>query len=72
MCTALRSILAAVCLASTLSIAQEASGSAEELARLKRELQETRSGLADSRREIEELRQGLQELRDQLQANPAQ
>jgi hypothetical protein len=69
MCTALRSILAAVCLASTLSVAQEASGSAEELARLKRELQETRSGLADSRREIEELRQGLQELRDQLQAN---
>jgi hypothetical protein len=65
----LRLIFVAVCLASTFSVAQESSGNSEELARLKRELQETRSGLADSRREIEELRQGLQELRDQLQAN---
>src|SRR5205807_7741759 len=43
--------------------------SAEEVARLSRELQETRSQLAESRRQIEELRQGLAELRQQVQAN---
>lgn len=63
------SIVVAACLASTSLVAQDASSNADEIVRLKRELQETRSGLADSRREIEELRQSLKELRDQVQGN---
>jgi hypothetical protein len=65
----LPSILVAICLTSSSLFAQDAAGNAEEIARLKRELQETRTGLADSRREIEELRQSLRELRDQVQGN---
>ena len=41
---------------------------AQELARVSRELQETRSDLADSRRQIEELSQRLEELRNQVQS----
>ena len=59
----------AACLASASLVAQDASSNADEIVRLKRELQETRSGLADSRREIEELRQSFKELRDQVQGN---
>lgn len=58
-----------VCLGSIGGIAQNASESADELARVSRELQQTRSELAESRKQIEELRQGLQELRDQVHAN---
>jgi hypothetical protein len=52
-------------------VAQDTTATAEELARLHRELQETRSGLAASRLEIQELRQSLQALRDQVEANQA-
>ena len=65
----LPSIVVAACLASASLVAQDASSNADEIVRLKRELQETRSGLADSRREIEELRQSFKELRDQVQGN---
>ena len=64
----LRSIVVVVCFASISGVAQNASNSAEELARVSRELQETRSQLAESRKQIEELRQGLAELRSQVQA----
>ena len=67
----LRPLFVAVCLASTLLVAQDTTATAEELARLHRELQETRSGLAASRLEIQELRQSLQALRDQVQGNQA-
>src|SRR5215510_6577039 len=65
----LRSTLAIVCLASISGVAQDTPNSSEELARVKRELQETRSQLAESQHQIEELRQGLAELRNQVQAN---
>ncbi len=64
---AFRSIVVVVCLALGAS-AQDAAGN-DDLARMKRELEETRSELADSRRQIEELRQGLQQLRNQVEAN---
>jgi hypothetical protein len=62
-----RPIVVFVCLAAIGAVAQEASHGPEELARLSRELQETRSQLAASQRQIEELRQGLAELRAQVQ-----
>jgi septal ring factor EnvC (AmiA/AmiB activator) len=64
MCVSFRSTVVVVCLA--LGASAQDSASNDELARMKRELQETRSELADSRREIEQLRQGLQELRSQV------
>ncbi len=65
----LRSIVVVVCLASIRGVAQDASNTAGEFARVSRELQETRSQLSESRQQIEELRQGLAELRQQMQAN---
>jgi hypothetical protein len=65
----LRATLAIVCLASICGVAQDTPNSSEELARMKRELLETRSQLAESQRQIEELRQGLAELRNQMQGN---
>jgi hypothetical protein len=50
-------------------VAQDTPNSAEELARVSRELQDTRSQLAESQRQIEELRQGLTELRNQVEAS---
>jgi septal ring factor EnvC (AmiA/AmiB activator) len=58
-----------VCLGSIGGVAQNTPDGAEDLARMSRELRETRSELAESRRQIEELRQGLQELRNQVQAS---
>jgi hypothetical protein len=62
--------LVVVCLA-TVCHGQNASNDAQELARLKRELQQTESELADSKQQIQELRNGLEELRKQVQANAA-
>src|SRR5689334_17585825 len=59
-----------VCLGSVGGVAENATNSEEELARLTRELQETRSEVAHSHQEIEELRRALEELRNQVQANP--
>lgn len=64
----LRSILVIVCVASIGAVAQDAPNAAEELARLRNQLQQTRADLAESRRQIEELREGLAELRAQVQA----
>jgi hypothetical protein len=65
----IRPILIVVCLGSIGCVAQDTSNSAEELARVSRELQETRSDLADSLRQIEVLRQGLEELRSQVRVD---
>jgi hypothetical protein len=65
----LRRISVIVCLVTTACVGQDTSNSAEELARLKRELQQTQSELADSKQQIQELRNGLEELRKQVQAN---
>ena len=62
-------ILVVVCLGSVGGVAENPPNSEEELARLTRELQETRSEVAHSRREIEELRLALDELRNQVQGN---
>jgi hypothetical protein len=65
----LSSTLVFVCLGSIVGVAQNTPDGAEELARVSRELQETRSELAESRRQIEDLRQGLEQLRNQIQAS---
>jgi hypothetical protein len=67
MCISFQSIVVVVFLA--LSASAQDSASNDDLSRMKRELEETRSELAESRRQIEELRQGLQEVRSQLEAN---
>ena len=67
----LRGILLSVCLAGAVCVGQDKSGDAEELARLKQELQQTRAELADSKQQIEALRNGLEDLRKQVQANAA-
>src|ERR1022692_693783 len=64
-----RIICVVVCLGSIESVAQDAINGTEAVARLSRELQETRAELADSRRQIQELRQDLTELDRQLRAN---
>jgi hypothetical protein len=62
-------ILVVVCLGSVGGVAENTANSEEELARLTRELQETRSEVAHSHQEIEELRLALDELRNQVQGN---
>jgi len=53
-----------------IGVAQDSTPTpAQDLARVSRELQETRAELKESRRQIEELRQGLEALRNQVQAN---
>jgi hypothetical protein len=69
MCVFLRFIVVVVCLGSIGCVAQDASNSPQELARVSRELQETRSELAESRQQIKELRRDLDALREQVQAN---
>jgi hypothetical protein len=59
-------IFAFVCLGA-ICAAQDTADTPEELARLNRDLQQTRSELNDSRREIQELRKSLEELRTQVQ-----
>jgi hypothetical protein len=61
-------ICAALCIGELNGVAQDAPDSAQDLVRMGRELQETRSQLADSLRQIAELRKGLEELRNQVQA----
>lgn len=67
----LRQVLVLVWLASVVCVGQDTSNGEEDLARLKRELQQTRAELAESKQQIETLRTGLEELRKQVQSNSA-